>query len=496
MALASLRSRLILLVTFVLVAGFVATNLVSFKVSRDAKRDSVLQTELPLTGDNIYSEIQIDLVRPVFVASLMANDTFLHDWVRDGEASAAPIVRYLDAIRRRYDSFTAFFISEATRRYYHFSGVPQVVSEDDPEDVWYFRARGMAQPYEINIDPNQAQDNRLTIFINYRVIDEDGAFLGITGVGLELDAVAKLVERYRSQFRRTVYFVNRSGLVTIHPDPEKAYNLRLAEIEGMADAAAEILAQERGAFEIERAHGSVLLTTRYIPELDWKLVVEADEADVLRDLDTGFASNLAIGLTAIILTVIAVILAVNRYQRRLEEMATTDPLTGLANRQLFDAHLDQAVRRGRRSGRPVSLVLFDLDRFKQLNDRHGHLAGDAVLRRVADVAREAVRTVDTVCRWGGEEFAILMEDCPAPKAGAAAEKIRRALESSDLLQDLSGSETDRAPVTASFGVAALSADDLGGGDAPTGPAIERLLSAADRSLYRAKAAGRNRVEAA
>ncbi|MEQ8602648.1 MAG: sensor domain-containing diguanylate cyclase [Marivibrio sp.] len=505
MSFLSLRARLILLVVLVLVVGFLATNVVSYQVSRERMRESVLETELPLTGDTIYSEIQTDLVRPIFIASLMANDAFLHDWANDGEREADPIVRYLATIKERYDVFTAFFISDATRNYYHFTGVPQVVSAADPEDVWYFRARDMEAPYEINIDPNQAQDNTLTIFINYRVIDAAGRFLGVAGVGLELQAVAELVERYRRVFERTVYFVNDDGLITIHPNPEIAYSRRLSEVEALKGLRAEILNRERGAFQISRDDRPVLMTTRYIPELNWTLVVEADEAEALGDLEGGFLSNFAIGLTAIVLTILAVAVAINRYQRRLERMATTDVLTGLANRQLFDQQLDRAILRARRSGEPLSLVMLDLDRFKALNDRYGHLAGDRVLKQVAALASQCVRRSDVVSRWGGEEFAILMEDCPCEKAVQAAETLRARIAQADFSTALGvpGAES----VTASFGVAALdpkraplerpdvedAAVERPAHD--TAAAIESLLGGADRALYDAKAAGRNRVKA-
>lgn len=492
----STRSRLIVVVSLVLVLAFVGTNLVSLEVSRQIMRENLLETELPLTGDNIYSEIQIDLVRPIFVSSLMANDSFLHDWIREGELHPKPMIRYLDTIRKRYDTFTTFFVSEATRRYYHFSGVPQVVSPDDPEDVWYFRAREMDAPYEINIDPNQAQDNKITIFINYRVMDDRGHFLGVTGVGLELDAVARIVDRYRQIFDRTVYFVNADGLVTVHPDQSQVYRRTLAEIDGLAPIAPEILSEERGAFQVERGDRTILMTTRYIPELDWWLVVEAVESDVMGDYQASFLSNLLIGLCAIIVTLIAVSLAINRYQRRLEQMATTDSLTGLANRQLFDDHMSRAIGRARRTGRPISLIMLDIDRFKSINDRHGHLAGDRVLSRIATLALSTVRRSDIAARWGGEEFVILMEDCPKAEAVRVAEKLRAAIETLPVAETLGKPDADTAlpdeVLTASFGVSSripsrsTNIED----DADV---TEALLADADAALYRAKAEGRNRI---
>ncbi len=492
MPLKKIRARLIAVVTLLLAGAFVATNLISYEVSRQTVRKNVLENELPLTGDTIYSEIQVDLVRPIFVASLMASDTFLRDWVLNGEREPERVVRYLDEIRARYDAFTAFFVSERTRNYYHFTGVTKQVSREDPRDEWFFRVREMDAPYEINVDPSQAQDDAVTIFINYRVMDYAGNFIGVTGVGLKLDAVSAIVDRYRGVFGRTVYFVNGEGRVTVHPNPDRAYTTDVADIPGMAPYAEAIMSGERQGAVIERPGGNVLMTTRYIPDLDWTLVVEEDESEALTGLDDAYLTNFAIGLAAILGTGLAIVLAIDRYHRRLEDMATIDTLTGLANRQYFDSAFELAVHRMRRSGQSLSLIMLDLDRFKLVNDRHGHQFGDRVLQTVARVVRERVRRSDVVARWGGEEFVVLMEDCARDKAREIADAIRQHVESDPGLET-AGPEGD--PLTVSLGV--VSARETGESDREAAELlVDRLVGAADAALYRAKANGRNRVEVA
>src|SRR5580692_9235638 len=161
-----LRLRLIFLVVCVLVAGFSVTNLLSYRDAVGALKSTILHHELPLTGSNIYSEIEADLVRPVFISSQMANDTFLKDWLLNAEQDRDQITRYLEAIRKRYGVFTSFLVSERTHQYYHFNGAPRVVSETNPDDVWYFRVRAMTAPYEINIDHDEASNRTVTIFVN------------------------------------------------------------------------------------------------------------------------------------------------------------------------------------------------------------------------------------------------------------------------------------------------------------------------------------------
>ena len=168
-----------------------------------------------------------------------------------------------------------------------------------------------------------------------------------------------------------------------------------------------------------------------------------------------------------------------RLHRTVKRQAITDELTQLANRRRFTETLAVEVRRAERFGDPLALVLADLDDFKLINDQYGHQAGDEVLRRFSDVLRENVRDFDLPVRYGGEEFAVLL-----PETGLdGAEQLARRLQNALLRLRLPEIGGDRPPVTASFGVASF----------PAARSAEELLSAADGALYRAKAAGKNRV---
>ncbi|WP_168220301.1 diguanylate cyclase [Azospirillum thermophilum] len=158
-----------------------------------------------------------------------------------------------------------------------------------------------------------------------------------------------------------------------------------------------------------------------------------------------------------------------------ETLSRTDSLTGCWNRRHFEEQLQREFERAARYGTAASLLIFDIDHFKAVNDGHGHDIGDVVLEEVAGRMRHSLRATDLLCRWGGEEFAILVPT-PLPKARALAEKIRARI-----------AEEPVAPVgsvTVSAGVAELE----------PGESTERWMRRADRALYRAKALGRNRVE--
>ncbi|MDH3336096.1 MAG: cache domain-containing protein, partial [Rhodospirillaceae bacterium] len=278
MELSSIKIKMILLVTAILVCGFLTTNILSFQVSKNALRTTLLNNELPLTSDNIYSEIQSDFIRPVLVSSLMANDTFLRDWVTGGENDVGKISRYLDAIRKRYNAFTAFFISNNTLNYYHFSGPSRTLNATDPHDAWFFRVRDMVDTYEINVDENKEQENALTIFINYKTFDGDGNFIGVSGVGLGLDSVKEVVKKYEQIFARNIFFVDKEGVIRVSSRGE-IVNKNIKNLKGMQDLVDDSLSQERGSFSYSRDGEEYLLTTRYIPELKWYLFVELPESE-------------------------------------------------------------------------------------------------------------------------------------------------------------------------------------------------------------------------
>lgn len=176
----------------------------------------------------------------------------------------------------------------------------------------------------------------------------------------------------------------------------------------------------------------------------------------------------------------ALALANGRMRQVLETQSIKDPLTGLYNRRFMDETLNRELVRAERNGACLSVVMIDLDNFKQLNDSYGHSAGDAVLRAASALIVQSLRSSDIACRFGGEELIIILPDCPPEGAVARAESIRVALEEMSLVD-----HGQTLTATASFGVS--STQTCGGNQ-------NALLKAADSALYAAKRSGKNRVE--
>jgi diguanylate cyclase (GGDEF)-like protein len=172
-----------------------------------------------------------------------------------------------------------------------------------------------------------------------------------------------------------------------------------------------------------------------------------------------------------------------RLHRRVAEQAMTDPLTGLWNRRHMAETLDREVNRARRFRHPISLIILDVDDFKKINDSEGHLQGDIVLERVAQVVREGTRQIDVAARYGGDELAVILVETDREGALILGERLADRMRAAEVPQREGGSMA----VTISLGVATIpdSAED-----------VESLVDAADRALLRAKRAGKNQIRAA
>ena len=242
---------------------------------------------------------------------------------------------------------------------------------------------------------------------------------------------------------------------------------------------AEDLAMVTAAVRRHLAPGvdAPLITTR-MRKKDGSIVWMEISSRVIRNLATGKAKE-----TVMIMRDITVR---KMMEEKLCALAMTDGLTGLANRRAFDEMLEREWKRTLREGSQISLLLLDLDRFKEFNDHYGHQVGDDCLRAVSTAVRGAVRATDIAARYGGEEIAVILPSTALAGGMEAAEKVRSAVEA---LQITHGGISDGVGwVTVSVGVAtALSR--IGG----TMRMPESLLLAADNALYKAKREGRNRV---
>ncbi|WP_309385868.1 sensor histidine kinase [Cerasicoccus frondis] len=303
-----------------LLVGFLTNSISSYYVSRANVRETITDSSLPLTSDNIYSVIQRDLLRPTFISSMMANDAFLRDWAISGEQDVGQLQRYLEEIRREYGTVTSFYVSEKSRNYYYWDGVLKKVDADEPRDIWYFRVREMDQPFEINVDIDMANDDALTVFVNYRVYDYDQNFIGVTGTGLTVNRVNALIEDYESRFNRDIFFVGEDGRIMLSPQESRLANYdNLVEVPGIVDQVSKLLAtKDEYKLRYERDGKTYFLNSRWVPELNWFLMVEQSEDELLSPLRNTLMFNVLLALIITIVVSGMCISAISIHQKRLQ----------------------------------------------------------------------------------------------------------------------------------------------------------------------------------
>ncbi len=261
--------------------------------------------------------------------------------------------------------------------------------------------------------------------------------------------------------------------------------VRQTDVEVLSDLLAKAISQTPGTPVEVRIGGERGTVAIDLERAVWLPLPVRDATGVLSFLPRDpheFAAAATDDLIEALLSHLALVLDNARLSQRLHELSTLDGLTRQLNHRVIYDRLTEELDRARRYKYPLSVVLCDFDHFKEINDTHGHLAGDAVLREGAAVLRKCLRSTDLLGRYGGEEFLAVLPQVDLGAARMAAERLRQGLESAPVRLP----DGLQIHITASFGVA--DRDEISGG---TGSDL--LVSLADRRLYEAKAAGRNRV---
>jgi len=506
-----LKYKLVILLGTLLLIGFVTISTVAYVTSREAIRQNIVEQMIPLVHDNLYSEIQRKLVRPVRMSSSIADDVFLREWLLRGEKVTEKMKRYLASIDRKNEVGFLFFVSERTGRYYTAQGITDVMSSGNQRDHWYFRFRDSGESVQTTInqgltDPDSGDKLTSYIFSDHRMVDGQGHFLGVAGIAVPVAVVLQIMARYSNEtyaplsdsyaqrlkkiwsefwFGRTdlalksnvtlrsIYFVDVEGRVVL----SNAHDQLNREIKTFP-----VWNGGEGYDGNVDISGDVIrINSRFIPELGWYLIVEENIRDKLSSIQYVFTFNLIVSAVVSLMVLFISIYSINHQQNHLIQMATTDGLTGLMNRHSFDITFQQALREMRRSNQPLSILLYDIDFFKKINDVYGHLAGDRVIVEVTNLSKNVVRGSDLLCRWGGEEFVILLKNCTLAQAMHIAEQLR-----SDVMQHDFQFLGDVAVVTISVGVAQCADNEQ----------QDQLFARVDNAMYCAKTGGRNRVEVA
>ncbi|WP_252981457.1 cache domain-containing protein [Aliarcobacter butzleri] len=285
------KYKVVVLITILLIFFSILLSVVNYIVSLNNAQNQLKEQALPLSLDNIYTDIQKNIIQPYLVSSMMANDTFVQEWLTNDEENNQRIERYLEAIKNKYDMFNTFLVSDKTKNYYTQSGFVEKVDENNPTDKWYFNFKNTQNKHEINLDFNEHLSNNLIMFINYKIFNKDYHFLGATGVAIKISYIDDLLKSFRSKHKFIVTFFNEDGKVILS---ERQINNKtnLDEYEGLKEYKDLILSKKANTIEYSNKGNSYILNTKYIPELDLYLTIQANLSDFTKDAHHVFYLNL------------------------------------------------------------------------------------------------------------------------------------------------------------------------------------------------------------
>jgi two-component system cell cycle response regulator len=378
----------------------------------------------------------------------------------------------------------------------HYLPVVMVTALDQPSD----RVRGLdagADDFLTKPVSDVALIARVRSLTRLKMVTDELRMRAVTSkeIGIEnpsLEAVAEsgrhgrvlIVDDRQASYERLASMLATEHTVDVEPDPNEAL---LHAAEGGYDLMIVSLALEN--FDALRLCSQVrsLERTRNLPVL---ALSDADNnARLVRGLEIGVNDYLLRPIDKNeLLARVRTQVRKRRYTERLRdnmqmsiEMAITDALTGLYSRRYMESHLSTLIEQAAGRNKPLSVLIVDIDYFKAINDTHGHDAGDDVLREFALRLKKSIRGIDLACRYGGEEFVIVMPETDMAVATVVAERLRRRIATEPFSV---GQDRGKIEVTISIGIAAINgAED----------AAPALLKRADQALYRAKRDGRNRV---
>jgi len=473
--------KIVIVITSLLLVLSISISLINFVVSLNAKQTELETRSLPLSVENIYSEIQSNIIEPNLISSMMAHDTFVTDWLlheeQGGEQSYDKIDRYLATIHQKYGMFLTFLASEKTQNYYSQKGLVEKLNPQNPDNQWFFRFQKSDKEHEINLDYNDQFSNSMIMFINHKIYDKNHQLLGTTGIGMKMSYIDSILKTFRETYQFTVFFINKDGKVILSERDENTLT-DISQIPNLSALRNEIFSNQKKVLEYNANGNRYLLNSQYIPELESYLLVQAKLEDFTKEVRQTFYINLAFSLLITLIIALFILATVRRFNRKLEFMAQNDSLTHLKNRRAFNEVFTQYWNLAKRNDTEMSLIFFDVDNFKEINDSHGHQIGDKVLIRIAEILNHCLRAADISARWGGEEFIIGLMNTSLSDAKILSEKLRLEIAQDAILIDLT-----QQPVTVSLGVTECLKED----------SQDSVFHRLDSAMYEAKRTGKNKT---
>lgn len=469
-------AKIKIIISFIILFGFIAVAMTNYSSYSKIIKDDIHNIS-KLTSTNIYSEIDNELVKPIFVSLTMANDSFVNNWLNnENNSDEEEMIKYLDGIKKKYHYDSVFLVSDKTKKYYHYDGVFKEVSPKNDHDIWYYNFLEKDALYDLDVDQDEVDNKTLTVFVNCKIYDENGEFLGVTGVGIKMKYLQELLGYYKENFNLDAYLIDGNGLIQAHTNNNLIEKTNVFERELIKPLRKEIINKKDALLSFDMKYDSSpgYLISRYIKELNWYLIVEKDTSILIKSFNHQIMIDFFISTSVILIVLLISTILINKYKGQLIKVAQTDQLTNIMNRRAFDNHLSQAIKTAEQTHNSFSLFIFDIDNFKNVNDTNGHIFGDKIIMQIARIVSNVLKEPNIFARWGGDEFAgIIFGD--EKKATDIAYEICNQIKDNKELSTLN--------ITISLGITRYKDIDTS----------TTILIRADKGLYKSKDNGKNQV---
>ncbi|MEW6981610.1 diguanylate cyclase [Colwelliaceae bacterium 6471] len=422
----------------------------------------------------LFALITSDIVRPLSVSHFMANDQLVIDYIQQDTIDKNVLLNYLEHYAKQYDMVT--FIALEKHDFMIDSNNKQVTLGDGSAE-WFHRLK--KQDADQFADIGNVDDPHL--FFDIKLYHQQ-EFLGFIGTGVDLNYFAEKFSEFYRRFGFELYFVDENNNITLSSNylmkTEKHH--RRDEIINIDTLPwyQQWLTKQHTATELRPDSNDAMLVSQMpIQALKWHLYIVSPPASQQREYWQLFLSKFGTFAIISLALYLIFITTVNYFKSSIFKDAKIDFLTKLPNRSFIYWKFKKLAD----TYQSACVVIADIDHFKIINDTHGHLTGDNVLKAIANEMSTSLRQIDLIARWGGEEFLMILPNTSVEQAFDITERIRKNIEQLTIINE---NALEIKNVTISFGITLCQLNNAN---------LDKIIAEADKALYQAKNNGRNQV---
>lgn len=351
-----------IVVCVIITAGFIITSLIGYQ-SNTSFYEKDVEHVSTLVAEGIYNQIDKILSEPVNVSLTMANDSLLKSFLSDeaqhidDDTYTKKLQIYLDTYRQKYSYDSVFLVSVATNRYYHFNGIDRILTPENSENVWYYDFLKNSDEHSLNIDNDEAANNHITVFVNCKIRDENGATMGIIGVGLTVDSLQALLKEYDEEFGVTARLVDNQGVLQLSSEKNSYEHISLADDFDLAGFNTSIFEQktDKQTFWYTSPNSKCYIVSQYVENLKWHLIVAKDMTAMNRQLRMLLFRSFAIIGLIIVLVLFIITIVLKKYREQIVSLSVSQKqeyqkLLNQSTAELYENIFEIDITHNRASG--------------------------------------------------------------------------------------------------------------------------------------------------